>query len=346
MSAHDAARSVENPFAVWSVFRGIHRWFFAYGCPPTIAELAGWTRVLHVSVLLAAMGLVASVLGLTAVWGLQAVNLYDPWDSAALGLSIGGLLLVPLSRWMERPWWLAAVACLACTLWFATLPTWWEAYDFVLTESACQAELVWWAVTTTMGLGLAIGMLSPRQPRSWLMPVAVVGVCTVSAVMNAVQERFQSELMQLIPLDPNLSSFLLQVQPIALFVTLTSAALGIRLWGSDRNREPETRTDWTAPLAEVFAVWTIFRGLPRWYFARGCPPTLQHELRWVRGLRTSILLGTVGLASSWISTLWLFLEKQFQAFSPFDGEGSLMFMPGAWFGLLVLLPLSRWMGRG
>jgi hypothetical protein len=95
-----------------------------------------------------------------------------------------------------------------------------------------------------------------------------------------------------------------------------------------------------------FAVWAIFRGIPRWYFARGYPPTLAHHSRRVRILQTTILLGTLGLVSSWVSTFWLFAERLVLSGSAFGGDGTLVFSPGTWFGLLVLMPLSRWMDRG
>jgi hypothetical protein len=93
----------------------------------------------------------------------------------------------------------------------------------------------------------------------------------------------------------------------------------------------------------AFALWTLFRGLPRWFLARGCPPPLRDDRRWVCGLRASVLLGTLGLAASWASVFWLLIERRL-----FDVGliGTILFTPGLWFGLFVMLPLSRWVGRG
>ncbi|MDZ4687018.1 MAG: hypothetical protein SH850_18230, partial [Planctomycetaceae bacterium] len=309
--------------------------------PPPIAELAGWTRALHVSVLLAAMGLVATIGGLAAVWVLMQAGLHDPWHSGALGLALGGLLIFPLSRWIERLWWHAALGVAACTLWFGTLDAWWEFFGRSEPSGRWSDAIVWWATTTTIGLGMGCWMLSPRQRRSWGIPPAIVAGCTIAATVNALRDQFLPNGFSPPVIGGPLFDFVMRVQPIVLFVILTSAALGMRLWSAERVVSPPGPA-----LADVFAVWTIFRGLPRWYFARGCPPTLARELQWVRAARTTILLGTIGLATSWISTLWLFGERSLPFASPFGKEGSMVFSPGAWFGLLVLVPLSRWLGRG
>ncbi|HUQ68585.1 MAG TPA: hypothetical protein VM165_03620 [Planctomycetaceae bacterium] len=95
-----------------------------------------------------------------------------------------------------------------------------------------------------------------------------------------------------------------------------------------------------------FAFWTIFRGIHRWFLAAGCPPTLSDERRWVRGLRTSVLMGTLGFVSSWMTILWHPIEEIVFPRLGFGPWGLLSFSPGPVFGAIVLLPLSRWLGRG
>jgi hypothetical protein len=86
-----------------------------------------------------------------------------------------------------------------------------------------------------------------------------------------------------------------------------------------------------------FAVWTLFRNAPQWWLARGCPPTFGNERR---ALQTSVLLGATGLASGWLSALLLLVNSIIHIH-----EEGLFWMPGAVFGLIVLVPLSRWTGR-
>lgn len=84
----------------------------------------------------------------------------------------------------------------------------------------------------------------------------------------------------------------------------------------------------------------------RWWLARGCPPPFQDERKWVRVLRVSLLLGLLGTLSAWVSAVWLQIEHLvFEPPNSFIWLGSLFVSPGLWFGLIVLLPVSRWRGR-
>lgn len=96
----------------------------------------------------------------------------------------------------------------------------------------------------------------------------------------------------------------------------------------------------------AFAVWTVFRGARRWWLARGCPPTVCDVRRWVRAVRVSALLGLTGLASSWVSSAWPLIGALEELAPGINGEYGLVFWPGVAFGAVVLLPMSRWMGRG
>lgn len=67
---------------------------------------------------------------------------------------------------------------------------------------------------------------------------------------------------------------------------------------------------------------------------------------WVRRLRSLLFVGLLGSLSAMLSAIWLKLESVlFEPANSFLWFGSLLFSPGLWFGLVVLLPLSRWRGR-
>jgi|GEM_PF-2118991 len=84
----------------------------------------------------------------------------------------------------------------------------------------------------------------------------------------------------------------------------------------------------------------------RWWLARGCPPPFQDDRKWVRVLRVSLLLGLLGTLSAWVSAVWLQMESLlWEPPNSFLWIGSLLYSPGLWFGLIVLLPVSRWRGR-
>jgi hypothetical protein len=101
----------------------------------------------------------------------------------------------------------------------------------------------------------------------------------------------------------------------------------------------------TTPPDHPFALWTIFYGLHRWFFALGCPPTLIDERRWGRALRTSVLLGTLELVSSWLCAIAMSFIILLATGWIGMVVGTPFCAPGFWFGIIVLLPLSRWQGR-
>lgn len=96
-----------------------------------------------------------------------------------------------------------------------------------------------------------------------------------------------------------------------------------------------------------WAVWMAFRGMKTWLFRRETPPTLCHPRVAVRLLRMIALMGALSMVSVTASVAAMGLEMAMDAAGahwPFKGLG-LMLLPGVWFGLFVLVPLSRWQGR-
>ncbi|MBX3452066.1 MAG: hypothetical protein KF777_21095 [Planctomycetaceae bacterium] len=89
--------------------------------------------------------------------------------------------------------------------------------------------------------------------------------------------------------------------------------------------------------------WNVFAGAHRWWLRKGVPPTLGQAGTRVRAIRTSILLAVMGIVSSWVSFGALYLDGFMQ------GHGGLNvllgFGPGWAYGIVVLVPLSRWLGR-
>lgn len=97
----------------------------------------------------------------------------------------------------------------------------------------------------------------------------------------------------------------------------------------------------------AWAVWAAWKQWPSWWYRRGLPPTLQHPRADVRLIRMLTLMFLLGSLSTAACQVWMWCEKLLDSSGiswPYKGIG-LMFLPGIWFGLFVLIPLSRWQGR-
>ena len=90
----------------------------------------------------------------------------------------------------------------------------------------------------------------------------------------------------------------------------------------------------------------------RWWLRRFPPPWLDDPRWWVRAFRVSLMLGLMGTATGWLTVGGLFLAGAIDRLTAGIGSlvdgGALGILcgPGFWFGLGVLIPLSRWLGRG
>lgn len=97
----------------------------------------------------------------------------------------------------------------------------------------------------------------------------------------------------------------------------------------------------------AWAVWAAWKQWPAWWYRPGLPPTLQHARSDVRLVRMLTLMFVLGSLSTAACQAWMWCERVIDLSGinwPYKG-GGLMFLPGIWFGLFVLIPLSRWQGR-
>ena len=87
----------------------------------------------------------------------------------------------------------------------------------------------------------------------------------------------------------------------------------------------------------------------RWWLRRGPPPWLE-DPRWeARAFRATLFFGLLGTVSGGLSAVGLisisYLLKLIGG-GQATFEYHLLLGPGFWFGLVTLVPLSRWLGRG
>lgn len=95
--------------------------------------------------------------------------------------------------------------------------------------------------------------------------------------------------------------------------------------------------------------WNVFAGAHRWWLRNRVPPTLGPAGTRSRAIRTSILLVVMGIVSSWVSFGALYLDaillSQGWLIVPAGAE-PFGCGPGFVYGIIVLVPLSRLLGRG
>lgn len=94
-----------------------------------------------------------------------------------------------------------------------------------------------------------------------------------------------------------------------------------------------------SPLAQPFDL-SGFAEPQTWFLAKGGPPALRDPRRSVRMLRAAMLLGLLGGCSAASCSITNILER-------FLSSGDLFLLsPAVVFALIVLVPVSRWRGRG
>ncbi|MFO0919532.1 MAG: hypothetical protein U0872_14630 [Planctomycetaceae bacterium] len=103
-----------------------------------------------------------------------------------------------------------------------------------------------------------------------------------------------------------------------------------------------------APLIE----FAKFAEPASWLLRRGRPPWLNDPRWYANALRATLVLGLMGITTGWLTVIAArganFIDAQTGGQAHWLSEGVMGAIggPGLWFGLGVLIPLSRWLGRG
>jgi hypothetical protein len=111
--------------------------------------------------------------------------------------------------------------------------------------------------------------------------------------------------------------------------------------------EPTTSPSMTAP-RHPWAIWDLVLSAPRWLLHRGYPPELDAPRLSVRLVRISIVTFLLGMLAAW-AYVGLKLLAGYSGLRHYLPEFIYILIyccyPGLCFGLIVLVPLSRWQGR-
>lgn len=122
---------------------------------------------------------------------------------------------------------------------------------------------------------------------------------------------------------------------------------GIEIQRLAGDNDMEHNKDMPAPVMQ----FEQFAHPQRWWLRRGPPPWLDDPRWWVRAFRTSMALGVMGTITGWLTVVGLFLvgllDRWLVGLPSWFSELAFGVLcgPGFWFGVGVLIPLSRWLGR-
>ncbi len=241
---------------LWRPFVGIHRWFFMRGCPPTIRKLQGWTRVVHASVLMGGLGLLAGLVCVVAL-GMAGVatDVLSEWGQLAVtGGLVGFILLLPLARWCGRAWWFALLGivwqAVLLPLIAETSDSLYLPYSRALSDAwggLTYEAILWGLINVTWSLGMSAWMVDVRRLRSfWLLVWPLpIGIC--SSCLFALIERYQ--IFQMLLQTPLANAWGIQFflthqamyYPLQLLFLLQAIVLGSRLWSGSSQAEGQTR---------------------------------------------------------------------------------------------------------
>lgn len=225
----------QNPliWQIWMPFRGIHRWLLTRGCPPTIRRLRGLTRVVHLTVLIAGLGMIAGVLGAVAVWfSMKAMGPGDDLGLTVFGAILGLCVILPLSRWIGRNWWHAGAGIIVSAAWFGVIDVLHSAFGELVGHGNGSDIVQWGLTTTTWCLGMAVWMVDVRRPQTLLIVAFGGGAGIIATAVKGLADWGErSGMLQRIPFgNHEFLRFLLNFQPILIMLLLLCASLGMRLW--------------------------------------------------------------------------------------------------------------------
>lgn len=105
----------------------------------------------------------------------------------------------------------------------------------------------------------------------------------------------------------------------------------------------EDRADGPPESSRERLSWNVLAGAPKWWFRAEVPPTLGPAGTWERVIRTSVLMGLMGLAACWLSTVLMLVLIVDRSLAPVGFLILFFVNPGTVYSLVVILPWSVWM---
>lgn len=230
---HQAA-GVQHPFALWTIYRGMPKWFLAKGCPPTTYSDRWWVRALRVSVLLYSLGALSGLLSALIAFiplpvlmtisgssGGSSMDVVLTVNQIVIAVIYACLVLVPLSRWLGRPWWLAFLSLPVSTAAFL-------AANFSAVKML-ESGYPFLFATEAGALILGIWMTPWRRTQFWFLPFTTISLGVVISFGYAPLLKLYTQPVSAAWMQQAMS-YISTALAYTLFQANIGVTLGMALW--------------------------------------------------------------------------------------------------------------------
>lgn len=220
---------LDHPWAVWAVLRGGKSWLFRRGIPPTLLHPRWTVRLLRLVTLMGLLGTISTAViavevGIEQVMDASGASGFRGFGLMLFpGITFGLFVLVPLSRWQGRNWWLTIPAVpISAAVYFGAEMAFLEQYPIM----SSQGNI--WAAAFCAGLaggaGLSVWMNPPFSPQA----IKMFGLTLLAAIAGSLffALQFDGSPPDLPMVPEAISRIVAMASLFAPFQVLVAMALG------------------------------------------------------------------------------------------------------------------------
>lgn len=235
----ESAPQLDHPWALWAAFVGWKSWLFRRDIPPTLQHPRYTVRLMRMATLMGTLGLISTgvismQMALEAALRASGATGVQGFGFMLLpGISFGLCVLVPLSRWQGRNWWLTIPAVpISAAIYFGAIMAFLGQYPIMSNEK--NAGLAGLCAGLVGGGGLGLWM---NPPLSW-RALRVIGLTILVAIgcswIMGIQFDHEPPTTAMMP-EP-IRNALAAVSMFGPFHVLVAMSLGMRLVDSSPTK--------------------------------------------------------------------------------------------------------------